>query len=270
VEEIAAIRLSDFAEVQGMSRASQMKAGTLLADVEKALAVVEQGLLVSERALFYVERLPRLVTLQTELLLDQVAAAPDAERMRTNPSKLAAASEQLSLVVTDFPKYVTGERQAAIDHVFMRFGSERQQVMNDLASQENRLRGLFEEVRGLLDRANPLTDKLNTTVHSADALYRLFEAKPINLSQYNDLLEKSNVVMDKLAGILAEVKPLYAAISGDSSVRVDSLLGKIVGLADHLFWRGMLLIAFFLVGLLGVLLAYKTLSFRMTREHQKG
>ena len=104
---IAAIRLSDFAEIQGMSRASQMKAGTLLADVEKALAVVEEGLLVSERALFYVERLPRLVTLQTELLLDQVAAAPDAERIRTNLSKLTAALEQLSPVVADLPRYVT-------------------------------------------------------------------------------------------------------------------------------------------------------------------
>ena len=142
--------------------------------------------------------------------------------------------------------------------------------MKDLASQESRLRGLFEEVRRLLDRATPLAEKLNRTVHSADALYRMFEAKPIELSQYNDLLDKSNVVMDKLAAILSGVKPLYAAISRDANALHDPLFGKIMGLADHLFWRGMLLIAFFLVGLLGVLLAYKRLSFRMSRERQKG
>jgi len=266
---IAAIRLSDFADIQGMSRASQMKAGTLLADVEKALAVVEQGLLVSERALFYVERLPRLVTLQTELILDQIAAAPDAEQLRTNLGKLAAASERLSVVAADLPRYVTEERQATVDHVFSHFSAERQQVMNDLASQESRLRLLFEEVRAILDRATPLTDKLHATVRSADALYGLVDATPINLPAYNDLLEKSIVVMDKLAGILAEVTPLYATISRDTDVRDDPLLGKFVGLADHLFWRAMLLIGFFLVGLLAILLAYKHLSLRMSSGRQK-
>ena len=72
--------------------------------------------------------------------------------------------------------------------------------------------------------------------------------------------------MDKLTGILSEVTPLYAAISRDANVLHDPIFGKFIGLADHLFWRGMLLIAFFLVGLLGVLLVYKRLSLRMTRE----
>ena len=124
---------------------------------------------------------------------------------------------------------------------------------------------MFEDVRGLLDRAIPLTDKLSTTVRSADALYRLVDASPINLPQYNDLLEKSIVVMDKLTRILTEVTPLYAAIGRDTNVRDDPLFGKLVGLADHLFWRGMLLIAFFLVGLLAMLLIYKYLSVRMSR-----
>ena len=260
---IAAIRLSDFAEIQGMSRASQMKAGTLLADVEKALAVVEQGLLVSERALFYVERLPRLVTLQTELILDQIAAVPDAEYLRTNLSKLSAASERLSLVVADLPRYVTEERQATVDHVFKHFRAERQQVMNDLASQESRLQGVFKEVAGLIDRVTPLTDKLNATVRSADALYRLVDATPSKLPQYNALLEKAIVAMDKLTGILAEVTPLYAAIGRDANALKDPIFGKIMGLADHLFWRGMLLIAFFLVGLLAVMLAYRFLSAKL-------
>jgi hypothetical protein len=123
---------------------------------------------------------------------------------------------------------------------------------------------VFEDVRGLLDRAIPLTDKLSTTVRSADALYRLVDSTPSNLPQYNDLLEKSIVVMDKLTRILTEVTPLYAAIGRDTNMRDDPLFGKLVGLADHLFWRGMLLIAFFLVGLLAMLLIYKHLSLRIS------
>jgi hypothetical protein len=248
----AAIRLSDFADMQGVDHAYQLEAGTLLADVEKAVAVAEEGLLVSERVMYLAERLPRMMTMQTELLLDQVASAPDAAQVRANLDKFTLATERLSLTAADLPKQLTQERQAAIDQAFNRLGAERKQTMTDLASQESRLRGVLEEVRGLLDQATPLTDKLNTTVHSADTLYRLIDKSPSNLPQYHDLLEKSIVAMDKLERILGEVTPLYAGITRESTVRTDPLFAKTVGLADHLFWRGMLLITYFLVGLLVV------------------
>lgn len=269
---IAAIRLSDFVEVQGMSPAGQMKAGMLLADIDKALAVAEQGLLVSERALFFVERLPRLVTLQTELIFDEIATAPDAEQVRNDLGKLSEASERLSLAVADLPRSVTEERRATVDHVFSHFRAERSQLMNDLASQEGRLQGLFKEVVGLIDRVTPMTEKLNATIHSADALFRLVDADATassKLPQYNALLEKSIVAMDKLAGILAEVTPLYAAISRDADALDDPIFVKFIGLAEHLFWRGILLISFFLTGLLAILLTYKYLSIRMSGRRQE-
>jgi len=267
---IAAIRLSDFVEIHGMSRAGQMKAGKLLADIEKALAFVEQGLLVSERALFFVERLPRLVTLQTELILDEIATAPDAEQVRNNLGKLSEASERLSMAVADLPRYVTEERRATVDHIFSHFRAERSQLMNDLASEEGRLQGVFKEAVGLIDRVTPMTDKLNATIHSAETLYRLVDATgPSTSAQYNALLEKSIVAMDKLAGILTEVAPLYAAISQDTNALNDPIFMKFMGLAEHLFWRGILLIAFFLAGLLVILLTYKYLSLRMSSGRQK-
>lgn len=264
-----AIHLSDFAEIEGISRASQMQAGTLLADVGKVVAVAEEGLLVSERVMFYVERLPRITTMQTELLLDQIAGAPDAAQLRSNLDQLAAAAERMSLVLTDLPANAREERQATINHLFDRIGAERQKVLSDLSSQESRLRGVFEEVRALLDRATPLTDKLNTTVNSADALYRLVDATPSNLPVYNDLLEKSSVVMDKVIHILAEVTPLYSAAVPDPNALNGPLSGKTQSFFDYLFWRALLLIAFFLVGLLGVLLAYRRLSLRMSDRRMR-
>ena len=130
----AAIRLSDFAEMQGVSAAGQVEAGTLLADVENAVAVVEQELLVSERVMYLAERLPRMMTMQTELLLDQVASAPDAAQVRTNLNTFAQATERLSVTAAGLPKQITEERQAAIDHAFNRLGAERKQMMIDLSS----------------------------------------------------------------------------------------------------------------------------------------
>jgi hypothetical protein len=265
----AAIRFSDFNELHGDSSGSMSEASTLLADVEKAVAVAEKGLLVSERVMFLAERTPRMMTMQADLVLDQIAATPDAELVRTNLTKFTAASERLSISVAELPKQVSEERRAAVDHTFNRVGEERKRLIADLESQESRLRGLLDEVRKLLDRAIPLTDKVNTTVNSADTLYRLYDSTPNRVEKYNDILEKGIVAMDKLEHILSEVTPLYAAASKDGSVRNDPLFGKSVGLADHIFWRGIQLITFFLVGLLAVLLAYKRMSLKMNSDHHK-
>jgi hypothetical protein len=260
-----AVRFSDFDELHGQVSTRKSKAGSLRADVENAVAVAEKGLLVSERVLFLAERTPRIMTMQTDLVLDQIAARPDAELLRANLTRFTAASERVSLAVADLPKQITEERKAALDHAFDHIGAERKQLVADLEAQEARLRGVLDDVRKLLDRAIPLTDKVNTTVHSADTLYRLFDSTPSNIDKYNDMLEKSIVAMDKLAHILGEITPLYAAVSRDGNVRNDPFFGKSVGLADHIFWRGMQLITFFLVGLLAVLLIYKRISLRMSR-----
>lgn len=266
----AAIRFSDFNELHGGGVSGSAEARSLLADVEKAVAVAEKGLLVSERVLFLAERTPRMMTMQTELVLDQVAARPDAELLRTNLTKFTVASDRVSLAVADLPQKLSEERKAALDHAFDHIGAERKQLLADLERQEARLRGVLDDVRKLLDRAIPLTDKVNTTVHSADTLYRLYDSTPSNIDKYNDMLEKSIVAMDKLERILGEVTPLYAAASRNGDVRNDPLFGKSVGLADHVFWRGMQLIAFFLVGLLAVLLIYKRISLRMSAGSHKG
>jgi methyl-accepting chemotaxis protein len=263
---IAAIRFNDFDELHGGGRASQLAVGSLIEDVEKAVAVAEKGLILSERVMFLAERAPRLMTMQADLILDQIAAKPDAELLRSNLTRLTAATERLSLAATDLPKQLTEERKAALDHAFNRVGTERKQLIADLESQESHLRGVLEEVRALLDRTIPLTDKVNTTVHSADALYRLYNSTPNRIDKYNNMLEKSIVAMDKLEHIISEVTPLYAAASKDGSVHNDPLFGKTLGLADHLFWRGMQLITFFLVGLLAVLLVYKRISLKMSGD----
>jgi ABC-type transporter Mla subunit MlaD len=176
----------------------------------------------------------------------------------------------VSLAVADLPQKLSEERKAALDHAFDHIGAERKQLLADLERQEARLRGVLDDVRKLLDQAIPLTDKVNTTVQSADTLYRLYDSTPSNIDKYNDMLEKSIVAMDKLERILGEVTPLYAAASRNGDVRNDPLFGKSVGLADHVFWRGMQLIAFFLVGLLAVLLIYKRISLRMSAGSHKG
>jgi hypothetical protein len=71
--------------------------------------------------------------------------------------------------------------------------------------------------------------------------------------------------MDKLEWLLAEVTPLYTSVTRDTNVRSEPLFRKALGLADHLFWRRMQLIGFFLVGLLAVLLVYRYLSLKNER-----
>lgn len=260
----AAVRLSDFAELQGVSHAGQLEVGTLLADVEKAVAVAEEGLLLSERVMFFAERLPRMITMQTELILAQIAVEPDAEQLRNNLNRFTAASERLSLVAADLPKYVTEERQAAINQVFQQLESLQQRLVNDLASQESRLQVVFGDARTTLEKLELLTDKITTTIQSGDSLYRTIDATSSKLPQYKDLLDKGLITLDKLDGLLREIRPLFDADIQQGSDRIDPMLGKAMlsakALADHLFWLGALLIALFLCGQLAVLVLHRILS----------
>ncbi len=72
---VAGIRLADISASRTGKESS--KGGLILvADVSRAVGKVDEALQYGERAMFYLERLPRLTTMQTSLALAQAGSAP--------------------------------------------------------------------------------------------------------------------------------------------------------------------------------------------------
>ena len=96
---VAGIRLADISSSRTGKESS--KGGLILvADVSRAVGKVDEALQYGERAMFYLERLPRLTTMQTSLALAQAGSAPAV-------ISLAGSAEKASAAITDLPEKVT-------------------------------------------------------------------------------------------------------------------------------------------------------------------
>ncbi len=96
---VAGIRLDDISSSRTGKESS--KGGLILiADVSRAVGKVDEALQYGERAMFYLERLPRLTTMQTSLALAQAGSAPAVLSLSGSAEKAAAA-------ITDLPEKVT-------------------------------------------------------------------------------------------------------------------------------------------------------------------
>lgn len=96
---VAGIRLDDLASARA---GKEQKNGglILIADVSRAVGKVDEALQYGERAMFYLERLPRLTTMQTSLVLAQVGSAPAV-------LSLTGSAEKASAAITELPDKVT-------------------------------------------------------------------------------------------------------------------------------------------------------------------
>ena len=96
---VASIRLADISSARTGKESS--KGGLILvADVSRAVGKVDEALQYGERAMFYLERLPRLTTMQTSLALAQAGSAPAV-------LTLAGSAEKAALAITELPDKVT-------------------------------------------------------------------------------------------------------------------------------------------------------------------
>lgn len=96
---VAGIRLADISSSRTGKESS--KGGLILvADVSRAVGKVDEALQYGERAMFYLERLPRLTTMQTSLALAQAGSAPAV-------LSLTDSAEKASAAITELPDKVT-------------------------------------------------------------------------------------------------------------------------------------------------------------------
>ncbi len=267
---VSEVRLSNFVEMGGMHpTAAVQEAKGLLDDVERALADVDRTLLLSERAMFYLERLPRTITMQTELMIDQLTTMPEVETLIANTSRLATVAE-------DLPRQVNEMRRDTITELTGWLEIERQKLFADLISQENRLRGLLSEVRLSLEAGSELTDKINTTVRLVDPLYRMInannaKASPTESVDYIAVLDRSIAAIERLDALLIraspllgpEGQPLNTAALKDTLNIIDDQIQRLM---DSAFRHSVYLIGIFLIGLLAILIAYRFVSARISRS----
>jgi hypothetical protein len=230
--------------------------------VEKALVKVDEAFLVAERAMFYIERVPRILTLQGELLTDQVTTNPEVQGLLGNADKAVDNFGALVKSVEKLPSQVGAERQAILKQLTVWAESERQRLWQDLEREEPRLKGMLTEVRQIVTEGTELAKALGVLAAQFKPDPQAPPGAPVD---YVKALQHTTETV-KEATVL--VKSLDNFVVGEDATNAD--LVKVLrqvnvetkSLLDRAFWLALILIVVFLAGLVAALVSYRLITRR--------
>ena len=182
---VAGIRLNDISSARAGKESS--KGGLILiADVSRAVGKVDEALQYGERAMFYLERLPRLTTMQTSLALAQVGSAPAI-------LSLAGSAEKASAAITDLPDRVT----------------------EALSTNAATVKEMLPGIQGTLTESRKLAEAIDRTMNSS-----FFTNTSSGPSPWTP--EKTGVLMGQVRDTLHEANQLSSSLGGGGNL-VDSI-----------------------------------------------
>ncbi|HTV41327.1 MAG TPA: hypothetical protein VMF08_12170 [Candidatus Sulfotelmatobacter sp.] len=263
---IGAVRFREFASALGeMPRPGNAARSSIfsllyldpLASLDPTAATIEQTRLLGERAMFYSQRLPTLLSWQTELLAYQLAGQPEAQQMLSDATRLSAAALSVANTARQIPVLVDQQREAAI-----------QQVLNGLASQQTNMSRLLSDTRETFNAGNQLAVSVNDATRSLDEFVRYVytptnrqtttatNRRRFDVRDYGNAATQVGAAAIKLNTLLATVNqsaPQLAKLGQQTAADAQHLM-------NHAFWLALTLILVLLIGSVAAGLAYRWLA----------
>ena len=186
------VRFKEFAAGRQVTAATEEKgrSGSVLgflmldplAGLDPTTREIEQARLFAERAFFYFQRMPMLVSWQVELLMIDTASEPESQQLLSNLESVANSVEQITSEITAFraqaPALISQERsealrqvqtileeqrEEAINQTFEGISVERKAIIEQLATEEERLGDLVTELRQTVESTTALSDSVRST-----------------------------------------------------------------------------------------------------------
>lgn len=237
-----------------------------LAGLDPTAAAIEETRQLGERAMYYTQRMPTLISWQTEVLAYQIANQPESKTLLDDATRLAASAESFAKTAAQLPALVNDQRQAAI-----------QQIFDSLASEEKKTRTLLTETRQTLNSANEMAISVNTAIKSLDAFVRYVDPtnttpttvstndKPFDVLDYGQAATQIGTAANNLNALLASVNrstPELARLSQQTAADAERVV-------QRAFRLGLVLIVILLIGSVLAGLTYRVLANKLTPAVQK-
>jgi hypothetical protein len=204
---VAGIRLDDISSARTGKETS--KGGLILvADVSRAVGKVDEALQYGERAMFYLERLPRLTTMQTSLALAQVGSAPAV-------LSLTGSAQKASAAITDLPDRVT----------------------EALSTNAATVKELLPGIQASITESRKLAEAVDRIINSS-----FFTNDSKGPSPWTP--ERTGVLLGQVANTLHEANQLSASLGGGGNL-VDAIFYRALIVIGVLFAGGAGLILLF-------------------------
>jgi len=246
-ENILAVRAVGFAsQVAQANQATTAKSDSVfdllqvdpLAGLDPAVREIAQTRLFAERALYVTQKMPTLLRWQTELLSLNAVQMPAVQQLVTNSTQIAASVERFAAIAERLPGQVS---------------TEREEILKALQSQE-------KDAASLLTAGTQMSDSLNTTLKTFDALMKRFgvgetsnagppdtNSPPFNIQDYTATAAQLAVTAQQLTELLLT---LDRTLGSTNLANLSAQVGPVVQQArtsgkevvDYAFWKGIILV----------------------------
>ena len=230
-----------------------------LSGLDPAVREIAQTRLFAERALFVTQKMPTLLRWQTELMSVNAVEMPAVRQLVTNSTQITASVDRITRVAEQLPGQVS---------------TERAEILKALQSQE-------KDVSSLMTSGTQMSDSLNTTLTTFDALMKRFgvgdtnkppsppptNAEPFRIQDYTATAAQLAVTAQRLTEL---IRTLDQTLGSTNLLQLSAQVGPVVQQAqtggkevvDYAFWKGILLVV---IALLAALI-YRFLSLRMNHS----
>ena len=247
----------------------------LLSSVNQSLLKVDEAMMVADRALFLGERMPRLMMLQSELLVSQVTENSTVQKLVNDFSEFQKTAGEFSKAIESFPEKVSQERQDVIAQLEALLKAERTAWMSTIDSNQKQVQDVVAEMQTTLTLASKTAHDYSMLIASINSLAGNNETSKGSVEDKEDVLYKARQLAESARDAGQEYNRLLNSLErlmsvGQSELYDSNLQNMLAVLAekeqkliDRLFLYGVLLIGMALMGSLVVAIAYRYLSGRM-------
>lgn len=275
VDVVSYVRFDEFAAERGKSMvADVMGGGGLLAPVGEAKKAVDEVRLLAERAFYLTKRMPLLLNWQVESTVANVIDQPQLKAVTDSMSSVTRSVDRVASLAERMPEEISRQHR----EVFAQL--ERSHPLINAAlvqyrgaiTDTDRLAGSVKQVNAtadvLLKTLQDTSAALNTTMTTIDKVFLQPgkdkpadpNARPFDIESYaqaaaafTGTLREANDLLGKAGGLLGA--------SNDAKwihQRMDEAAGLSARVIDSVFWRAVVLVAWFFA----LLLLYRVLAHR--------
>ena len=216
-----------------------------LAGMDPAVREIAQTRLLAERVLFLSQKMPMLLRWQTELLALNAVEMPAVQQTVSNSTQIAESVARFAAVAEKLPEQVSNERA---------------EILKALQSQE-------KDVSALLTNGTQMSDSLNTTLTTFDALMKRFgvgetnnapaptNAEPFRIQDYTAMAAQLDATAQRLTELLVTLDRTLGStnllqLTAQAAPVVQSAKAGGKEIVDYAFWKGVLLVGVVLLAAL--------------------
>jgi hypothetical protein len=259
------IHLEDFAFATSATRAGPASSTSIfsfigidpLANLDPAVRELAQSRQLAERAVYYGQRVPKLISMETQRLAFEMAVTPESLRVLDSVDRIGGAAQATGNLAADLPRLFAAERSATIE-----------QLTGILDERQGELQALAAELRSTLEAGGTTSDSVRETIAALDVLLARFErpasatartdSRPFDVTEYTEALRMLGETAQHLQVLLAQADGKVPALTQAS----EHATGQLATLVDHVYWRLVQLILVLVAAVVAGAVGYRAISRR--------